>query len=336
MPRSLFLGSASLLALALIGVSYAAPAAPTAPRAPSAPAAAPAPRAQAVPQSAPTAPAPPVAPNAPVARYDVKGVEISDVYGSVRVMVSDRGPVTLVMGGSKPLLDNIHVTSTGGLLSISEEHANRVWDWHEWFNFKPNQRREKVTLQITAPKGTSLDVDDFVGDINVGDLEGPVKIGAAAATGTIGNVSRADIELAGSGKLAIGTVAQQLRIEIAGAGTVDAGASGGASVEIAGSGDSHLGPVLGSLRVEIAGSGDVTAASVNGPTDIETAGSGSIKIDTGEANPLKVEILGAGDFTFGGEAVDPSISVMGSGNVTIKSYRGRLNTDGMAHVKIGG
>lgn len=324
MSRTLLLGCASLLVLAAIGNSLASPAAKHAPPPPPAPAVHPA------------APAVPAPPKGPASTYDVKGVEISDVYGTVHVAVTDRGTVTLAMSGPKQVLDDVHVTSTGGLLRISEDHiGNHVWNWREWFDFKTREHRDKVTLQIGVPKGTSLNMDDFVGDFTVGDLNGPVKLDVAAAQGTIGNVTRAEIGLAGSGRIDIGTVAQDLKIEIAGSGTVNAGASANASVEIGGSGDAHLGPVLGGFRVEIAGSGDVTVASVNGPTNVETAGAGSIKIDTGEANPLKVEMIGSGDFVFGGEAVDPNISAMGSGNVTLKSYRGKLSTEGMTHVKIG-
>ncbi len=321
MSRTLLLGCVSFLALAAIGNSLASTAAKNTPPAPPAPSKV---------ANQPALPTPP----SPI--FNVKAVEISDVYGSVTVTVSDHGPVILAMSGPKQVLDTVRTTSDSGLLRISEEHlGHHVWNWHDWFDFKTNEHHDKIKLQITAPKGTSLTMDDFVGDFTVGDLDGPVKLDVANAQGTVGNVTRAEIELAGEGKINIGTVQQDLKIEIAGSGDVTAGASAKASVEIGGSGDAHLGPVLGGLRVEIAGAGDVTVASVNGPTSVETAGSGNVKIDTGEANPLKVEIVGAGDFIFGGEAVDPSITTMGSGDVTLKSYRGKLNTEGMSHVKIG-
>ncbi len=335
MPRKWLLGLASLLVVASVGALQAAP--PVPPKAIKAPTAPTAPR-------APQAPKAPVAPTAPGAsgpvinqattKYDVKGIEVDDVFGTLHITVTNGGPVTLSISGTKPALDNLHVSNMGDRLLIKEEHEGHVWNWREWFTYK-RERRDRITLNITAPKGTSLGTDGFVGDLTVGDLDGPVKIEAAAAQGTIGNVTSATLSLAGSGKLSVGAVTQQLKIEIAGSGTINAGASAGASIEIAGSGDAHVGPVLGKLRVEIAGSGDVTVASVNGPTTAEIAGAGSIKIDTGEANPLKVEILGSGDFDFGGEAVDPEITAMGSGDVTLKSYRGKLDTDGMAHLKIG-
>lgn len=325
MSRNWLLGYASVLVLAGTVALQASPQAPAAPKAAPAPAA---PRA-----AAPQAPMGPTI-NGPTTRYDVKGIDINDVFGTVRVTVTNGGPVTLAMSGPRQAMDKIKVVVTGGTLRINEEHMEHVWNWREWFDFK-RDRRDRITLNLTAPKGTSLAIDDFVGEFTVGDLEAPVKIGAAAAKGTIGNVQRAYIELAGSGNIQIGTVTEQLKVEIAGSGTIRAGASAGASIEIGGSGDATLGPVLGGLKVEIAGSGDIQVASVNGPCSIETAGAGNIRIDTGECNPLKVEMLGAGDLVFGGEAVNPEITAMGSGNVTLKSYRGKLSTEGMTHVKIG-
>ena len=43
----------------------------------------------------------------------------------------------------------------------------------------------------------------------------------------------------------------------------------------------------------------------------------------------------AGDFSFGGMAVDPHIEAVGSGTVKLKSYKGKLNSEGMANVQIG-
>jgi hypothetical protein len=60
-----------------------------------------------------------------------------------------------------------------------------------------------------------------------------------------------------------------------------------------------------------------------------------VKIADGIANPLSVDIMGAGNLYFGGVAVDPHIDAVGSGTVHLKAYRGKLNSEGMADVKVG-
>jgi len=61
-----------------------------------------------------------------------------------------------------------------------------------------------------------------------------------------------------------------------------------------------------------------------------------VKIADGKADPLHVEIMGAGNFAFGGVANNPHIEAVGSGSVKLKSYTGKLDTEGMTNVQIGG
>ena len=125
MSRNLLLGFASVLVLASTVALQAAPSAPTAPKAPPAPAA---PRAPAAPQAAPVYSGPIV--NGPTQRFDVKGIEIDDMFGTVRVTVSNGGPVTLALSGPKDALDKIKVNSTGGTLHINQEHMEQIGRAH--------------------------------------------------------------------------------------------------------------------------------------------------------------------------------------------------------------
>ena len=52
-------------------------------------------------------------------------------------------------------------------------------------------------------------------------------------------------------------------------------------------------------------------------------------------DPFKVEIAGSGDVFFGGLAVNPNIDAFGSGKVKLHAIKGKLNSEGMANVKIG-
>jgi hypothetical protein len=212
-----------------------------------------------------------------------------------------------------------------------------VWNWRDWFNF-PNyvdRKTDNLTVKISVPRGTNIDVNDLVGNATIGDTQGALHFEAAASKAQIGHVASADISLGGSGKLDVAGVTGSLKLEIGGSGKVTVGATGDVKADIAGSGTGIFGPIAHGLNLSIAGSGDVTAARVNGPTHIDIAGSGSVKIADGTADPLHVDIMGAGNFVFGGVAVDPHIDAVGSGNVRLKSYRGHLDSEGMADVKIG-
>jgi len=267
--------------------------------------------------------------------FDAKALDVEDIYGSLEVDVAP-GPVTVTLTARKEVLDRVTFRMEDGVLHVAEHSGvDGSWDIFRWLGYGDHGRTDRLDVRIRAPRGTPLTVDGLVGAIAVGDLEAPVKLELAATSGSIGSVTRANIEMAGSGKLRVTRVAGPLTAELAGGGSLIAGPVGASDVEIAGSGSVTLGAVAGGIKATIAGSGDVSAASINGAANVEIAGSGSVKIASGVASPLHLEIMGSGDFDFGGEAVNPHVEVLGSGKVRIKSYRGSLTTEGSANVQIG-
>ncbi len=274
----------------------------------------------------------------PTKSYPSGALRVDDVVGNVRVNVQD-GPMKLDVSGNKDLVAGLTVKTEGNTLHISGSDAVsvNVWDWKKWFDFSHihDGRDGKLFIKVTVPKGADVRVEDLVGDATIGDTYGPLRLETSAGDATVGRVTQARVSLAGSGKIAMSDVQNELRIEIAGSGRVTAARVGSVRADIAGSGDAQVGAVAGGINVDIAGSGDFTAARVNGPVRVDIAGSGNVKIADGLADPLHIDIIGAGDFFFGGVAVNPRISAMGSGNVRIKAYRGNLSNDGMANVQVG-
>lgn len=271
-------------------------------------------------------------------RFDVKSLKVEDAVATLKVEVTDKGPVTVQISGLKQRLGEIKVEARNGELHIEGHNMDAVWDWSHWFDFshmsdyKPGQ----LIIAVSVPKGTSVAVEDLAGNATIGDTDGPMKFSSAGYTeSTIGNVSEAHISIAGAGRVTVGNVTGPLSVATAGNGDIKAGDVASAKADIAGSGSIQVKHIARSLKVDIAGSGDFTAASVNGPTHVDIAGSGSVSIANGLADPLHVDIMGSGSLTFGGTAVDPKISSMGSGNVSIKAYRGKLSNEGMSNLKIG-
>jgi hypothetical protein len=334
MHRTILFGCAFALlagftAASLAAAAPAAPAKPAAPTAPAAPAARTAPAAPAAPQLLRTTPR----------SYDARSVDVSDVYGTVRVDVAPGptpGPTVVTLTARREVLDRVTVRMDNGVLSIREKSGiDGSWDIFRWLGYGDRRKHDRLHVYVRTPKGTPLRVD-MVGHLTIGDIEAPVDLDLAATSGTVGVVTRADVEIAGGGKLRITRVAGPFKLEVAGGPDVTVGSVGASDIEIAGSGSATMGAINGSLHATIAGSGQVSAASVNGATRVEIAGSGDVRIARGNANPLKLSIMGSGDFDFGGEAVNPRVEVLGSGRVRIKSYRGSLTTEGTTNVEIGG
>ena len=274
--------------------------------------------------------------NGPTRNFQVHSVRVDDLVGNLSVAVKNDGPVTVQVSGTKDRIDQTQVYQEDGDVLVDGGGGYSVWDWHHWFDFSDEgRRRGSLRIAITVPKGTSINVDDLVGDARIGDTMGPLHFGAISSNSTIGKVGEAHISLAGSGKIVMSDVNGELHADSAGAGSIEAGNAKSVHASLAGSGGLKVGQIYGDLHLDIAGSGDFTAASVNGPVHADVVGSGSVRIANGEANPLHLSIAGSGNFDFGGTAVDPSISAIGSGNVRMRAYRGSLSNSGMASVHIG-
>ena len=274
----------------------------------------------------------------PQRSFPVRAVKVADIVGTLVVAVKPDGPTTLDISGIRSRVDGLEVSADGGTLKIEGQHINSVWDWRNWFNFSIHDASapKNLIVKITVPKGADLNVDGLVGDAAIGDTMGPVRFEAAASTARIGRIGSAKLSFAGSGKIDIAEVDGPLDLDIAGSGKVHVGKSKRVKADIAGAGDAQFGDIDGGLHLDIAGSGDVVANSVNGPVKISIAGSGSVKIANGQAKPFKVSIMGSGNIDFGGMAVDPDLSALGSGSVHLKSYSGRLSSNGSVSVKVNG
>jgi hypothetical protein len=272
-----------------------------------------------------------------VKTFDTRSLKIEDVVGTVRVDVKDSGPMTVQVNGLPNRVGSVHVNQRGNTLVVESESTGKVWDWRHWFDFsgmdvKPSQ----LQIHVSVPRGAAVDVEETAGNATIGNTMGPLKFTVQGySESTVGNVTSADLDMSGSGKLIVGNVSGETKIDAAGSGNIRVGDSGRLKADIAGSGSVTTGNIRGGVDIDIAGSGDFSAASINGPAKSSIAGSGSVTIGGGEANPFNVEIMGSGNVSFAGMAVDPKIEAMGSGSVRIKAYRGNLQNNG-AKLNIGG
>jgi hypothetical protein len=191
-----------------------------------------------------------------------------------------------------------------------------------------------LTMTVTVAPGAALAVDDLIGHLQGGDLNGPVDLDAAAGEIVLGNVTNADIESSGSMDITLGNISGTLDMEVSGSGSLKAGSAGNTQIEIYGSGEADIASVNGSFALEISGSGEVSIGSVNGAVEISTTGSGDVAVKGGRANSFSVDSSGSSDVSFAGTAVNPQISTSGSGSVCIDTVEGNLNSDG-ADITIG-
>jgi hypothetical protein len=262
--------------------------------------------------------------------YSVRRVRIDNLVAQVELItVPQPGPVRVQASGKPETMKEFHIRSVGDELVIrldsDEEEA-----WFPWnlFNMWSRDRKaQDLQVRVTAPVGTPYDIDGIIGQVNAGDLDAPLRIEGHAVKARFGRVQNAKVSIAGSGRIDLGAVKETIEVEIAGSGNISAASAQAAEIEIAGGGGVTLGPLATGLSAEVAGSGDIRVAQVNGPVDLEIAGSGGVLIEGGQATSFSVQIAGSGDVMFKGHAVNPHVEIMGSGDVTVGSYSGNLDEE---------
>lgn len=268
--------------------------------------------------------------------FGAHNLKVESLVGRLRVDVKPQSNITVQINGTRQRVSQTKVRQSGDTVVIEGLDGNAVWDWKTWFDFSSHNTDTKdLDVRVVVPKGTDVNVDSIVGDATIGDTDGDMRFEAVSSKTTIGRVKNARISMAGSGRIQMSDVVGDLRLEIAGSGRIKANSTRHVNADIAGSGNAEIGAINGGLDLDIAGSGDFNAGKVNGKVHVSIVGAGSVNIPQGVADPLHVDIMGAGNFVFGGEAVDPHISALGSGRVKLRSYRGRMNSDGMVDVQIG-
>ena len=180
---------------------------------------------------------------------------------------------SVVLEGSKRVLDNVLTEVSGGKLVIKNEN----WRMNNW------RTDERITVHITMPQINSLGVSGsgkaeikdavktedlnlsvsgsgklFASDITVSDLECSISGSGDISMGSNGSSSKAGISISGSGNY----FGESFKI-------------GTAEIHISGSGNCEC-HVTESLRASVSGSGNVTYEG-NPRLDAHVSGSGKVR-----------------------------------------------------------
>lgn len=223
--------------------------------------------------------------------FRARRVRLDDLVAEVELVVAPGEAVRVLASGKPEAIKNLQIRQVGDELQVVQSRANgQQWQVLGWTVFGIQANEEEASdlkLTITAPAGTPYEIEDLVGKINAGDLDAPLSLGATSASGKIGRVKSADVEISGSGDLELAAVADGLKLAIAGAGSLK-------------------------------------AAEVNGAVEVAIAGSGSVEVAAGTASSFNVDIAGTGNVAFKGHVINPSVSIAGSGEVVLNTYSGEL------------
>ena len=261
--------------------------------------------------------------------FTAKRVHTDKIVAQMELVTIPSGPIRVQATGAPDTLKELQVRIVGDevFIRLDKEEEEAWFPWNLFNMWSRERKVQDLRVRISAPSGTPYDIEDMTGSIAAGDLDAPLSLDGHSMTARFGRVQSAKVSVAGSGKITLGAIKENLDLEIAGSGRIEAVSAAAAQIEIAGGGDVVIGPLTGGLNAEIAGAGDVRVASINGPMSVSIAGSGSVLVDGGQASSFEVEIAGSGDVVFKGNVVDPKVDIMGSGDVTVGSYSGNLDQE---------
>ena len=192
-------------------------------------------------------------------------------------------------------------------------------------------------LTITAPSNTVLVIRNSIpfiesgdlggadveiqacGKVNMGDIAGDIRVELSGSGDvTAGDVENAELDLRGSGDVAIEN-ARAVIATLSGSGDIVTGDMDSAELSLRGSGDVEFEDVSGAVNASLTGSGDINGGDIGGGIDATLRGSGDI--DIGDVTgPTQLESRGSGDIVVDGGRTD-MLFIKSSGSSTI-SYGG--------------
>ena len=213
--------------------------------------------------------------------YTVRRVRIDALVADLELItVPQAGPVRVQASGKVDTLKELSVRSVGDevIIRLDSDEEEAWFPWNLFNMWSRDRKAQDLRVRITAPVGTPYDIEDMIGSINAGDLDAPLRLEGHALNARFGRVQSARVSIAGRGRINVGAIKETLDLDVAGSGDFSAASAQSAEVEIAGGGNVVLGPLAAGLNADVAGSGDIRVARINGPFDVDIAGSGEFKV----------------------------------------------------------
>ena len=198
----------------------------------------------------------------------------------------------------------------------------------------PSQPGQNASVHVAGIGNIALE------DAPMVVIRGPLNAEIATGSAVFGTVTpgarNVEISSGGCGDWVVANVQNSAEINIGGSGRTWVGRSEKLEVAIGGSGDVYANQT-DNLEVAIGGSGNVVLQRVNGPVDVAIAGSGDVRIASGDSPEMEVAIAGSGDVTHGGTVGNLSSTIVGSGDIRVAHVTGNSTRTvmGSGRIRIG-
>lgn len=136
----------------------------------------------------------------------------------------------------------------------------------------------KVTVKV--PEGTPVKSNQVIGNVVIGDTNGPLTASVQGGNVFAGSVTSAQLAVQGSGDIRVDEVNGTVMAQIQGSGDIEVqrGSMPSLTATIQGSGDINVGGSAATANLTVMGSGDISVAHVQQQPMKSVMGSGDIRV----------------------------------------------------------
>ena len=202
---------------------------------------------------------------------DIDGISLNVRNGVLHIekLPSSGGGST---SSSVTVLGNVTtVVSGGGTASVNIGGQD----------FGTMENHPPIEITIRLPTGTPLSLHDLNGDCRIGDTYGSVELTLSRGNCTLGEITRGELLIQGSGDIVVRQVSGDLRVGVNGSGNVrvHSGRVGRLEAKINGSGQINLNVQAQQAELSLVGAGNIHVTEVREQPRVTMAGAGGVKVD---------------------------------------------------------
>jgi len=137
-----------------------------------------------------------------------------------------------------------------------------------------------VKITVKVPSGAPVNANRVLGNVVIGDTDGPLTVSVQGDNVYAGRVSSAQVTVQGSGDVRIKEVNGPVMAQVQGSGDIEIknGTMSSLTATVQGSGDVNVGGTASTASLTVMGSGDIRVAHVRQRPMESVMGSGDIRV----------------------------------------------------------
>ncbi len=232
-------------------------------------------------------------------------LEVNDLNALLTVRVKAQDGISVRMKGPERLVENIDIDIQDYTLQVNQQKALSLGnvsattinhgkgDSHSVVSINgqtivvrgngvtvvEQAPRERVSIDITVPRGTPMSFMELKGDADIGDVLGPLVLKTSGDV-RVGRVAAATVDVNRSGDVMIEQVAERLDLDVSGNGEarITDGNVDRLNISVTDNGEAEFGGSADHAHLSATDNGDLTVAHVVNEPEVHISRNADIKV----------------------------------------------------------